>query len=115
MYMNALNKVLMYNIYINVGPPVVVSIMEPAPVLGSSHTLTCSFTTALSSPVVQWRNGSDGALLTSGGGITVSSTAPYQLTFNQLVESHLGDYYCEVTVGDPGSTQSGCFIDTVGK
>ena len=93
--------------------------MEPAPVLGSSHTLTCSFTTAMgvpsSSPMVQWRNGSDETLLTSGGGITVSSTAPYQLTFNQLVESHLGDYFCEVTVGDPGSTQSGCFIDTVGK
>ena len=69
----------------------------------------------MASQVVQWRNGSSGELLTSGGGINVSSTAPYQLTFNQLVESYLGDYYCEVTVGDPGSTQSGCFIETVGK
>ena len=71
-----------------------------------------------SSPLVQWRNGSDGLLLTSGGGITVSSTAPYEFTFNPLVESYLGDYYCEVnvTIGDPGSQQpaSGCFIETVG-
>ena len=68
----------------------------------------------MASPVVQWRNGSNEALLTSGGGITVSSTAPYQLTFNQLVESHLGDYYCEVTVGG-ASQPSGCFIETVGR
>ena len=68
----------------------------------------------MASQVVQWRNGSSGELLTSGGGINVSSTAPYQLTFNQLVESHLGDYYCEVTVG-AASRPSGCFIETVGR
>ena len=68
----------------------------------------------MASPVVQWRNGSSRALLTSGGGINVSSSAPYILTFNPLVESHLGDYYCEVTVGG-ASRPSGCFIETVGR
>ena len=65
----------------------------------------------MNSPTVQWRNGADGMLLTTGGDVTVTDTAPYELTFNQLRESHLGDYYCEVKDGG----DEGCSIERVGE
>ena len=93
-------------------PPVVVSVAESAPTLGAAHTLTCSFSPQSGASLdIRWTNGSDGTPLSTGGGITVTGSTPYQLTFNQLTESNLGDYYCEVTVDG----QSGCFIETIGK
>ena len=62
-------------------------------------------------PTVQWRNGTNGALLTTGGDLTVTTTAPYQLIFSQLRQSHLGDYYCEVKAGG----DEGCSIERVGE
>ena len=65
----------------------------------------------MGSPTVQWRNGTSGMLLTTGGDVTMTDTTPYQLTFSQLTQSHLGDYYCEVKDGG----DEGCFIERVSE
>ena len=76
---------------------------EENPTLGQSYTLTCNVTLAsgvTGTPTVQWMGPDSSAPIVTGGDFTVSSTPPYTLTINPLLQSHAGQYTCRAMVDD---------------
>ena len=78
------------------------------PTAGQSYTFTCTVTPQgelTGTPTVQWR-GPGGDPITTGGDFTVSSTPPYTLTINPLLQSHDGQYTCQATIGTTTGSSS---------
>ena len=81
---------------------------------GQPHTLTCTVTDEediTETPVVTWvgpegQNLSSGRDITLGSPIVVGMTTTLTITFNPLRVSHGGEYTCQATIADAGSTAS---------
>ena len=89
--------------------PLQVSVTTGAnPTVRQSYTFTCTVTPQgelTGTPTVQWR-GPGGDPITTGGDFTVSSTPPYTLTINPLLQSHDGQYTCQATIGTTTGSSS---------
>ena len=74
-----------------------------APTAGEEYTLTCSVNVSAGSPSLQWQY-SNGSNVITGGDITVGSqetsgtVTTLTLTFNPLLTSCRGEYFCRSVV-----------------
>ena len=98
---------LLYDYYfINVGNPIVSISSSGSIIAGTTLTLECTVTIVAGDLNITWLNVT-GDQLTEGNGImfnlvTISDTVQvYQLVFNPLDYSHIGEYTCQanLTVG----------------
>ena len=100
--MYCLNQFLT-NYFINVGNPVVSISSSGSIIAGTTLTLECTVTIVAGVLNITWLNGSNDGLI-EGNGImfnlvTISDTVQvYQLIFNPLDYSHIGEYTCQANL-----------------
>ena len=89
--------------FINVGNPIVSISSSGSIIAGNTLTLECTVTIVAGVLNITWFNGT-GDELTEGNGImfnlvTISDTVQvYQLIFNPLDYSHIGEYTCQASL-----------------
>ena len=89
--------------YINVGNPIVSISSSGSIIANDRHTLECTVTIVAGDLNITWLNGT-GDQLTEKNGImfnlvTISNTVQvYQLIFNPLDYSHIGEYTCQANL-----------------